>query len=173
MIGRKYITSYHESINTDFTSSMPIYIFPLMNFIVNMEEKFQTNSSVHSFNTWSRHHLHRPTANLSCFQKSVVFGGIKIFYSFLLSLSSLRNEEAQFKVALRRYLNTHSFYTTVEFFMFKNNSCTICEIHLVFCVVIIPYILHILNVCDLFHIVLSFWQAYRSVECMYVVLGVG
>jgi hypothetical protein len=45
------------------------YIFSLMNFFVNNQENFQANSSVHSINTRNKHHLHRPIANLSCFQK--------------------------------------------------------------------------------------------------------
>jgi hypothetical protein len=45
------------------------YIFTLMNFVVNNQEHFQTNSVIHSVNTRNRDHLHRPTANLSCFKK--------------------------------------------------------------------------------------------------------
>jgi hypothetical protein len=33
----------------------------------------------------------------------------------------LKNEKAKFKVALKRYLNTHSFYSVGEFFMCENN----------------------------------------------------
>jgi hypothetical protein len=44
------------------------YTCPLMNFNVNNHKHFQTNSSVHSINTMNKHHLHRPTAKLSCFQ---------------------------------------------------------------------------------------------------------
>jgi hypothetical protein len=36
------------------------YIFSLMNFIVNNQELFQTNSAVHSVNTSNKHQLHRP-----------------------------------------------------------------------------------------------------------------
>jgi hypothetical protein len=32
------------------------------------------------------------------------------------------NKQAQFKVALRRYLNTHSFCSVEEFLTFKNDS---------------------------------------------------
>jgi hypothetical protein len=32
------------------------------------------------------------------------------------------NKKAQFKVALKRYLNTHSFYSVEEFPMLKNDS---------------------------------------------------
>jgi hypothetical protein len=37
-----------------------------------------------------------------------------------LSIVSLRKERAQFKVALRRYLNTPSLYSVAEFLMYKN-----------------------------------------------------
>ena len=40
-----------------------------MNFLVNNQEKFQTNSVAHSINTLNKHHnLHRPTAKPSSFQ---------------------------------------------------------------------------------------------------------
>jgi hypothetical protein len=32
------------------------------------------------------------------------------------------NEKAEFKVVLKRYLNTHSFYTIDEFLLSKNDS---------------------------------------------------
>jgi IS1 family transposase len=82
------------------------YVFLLMNLIVNNQEIFQTDSSIHSINTRNKHHLHRSNANLSCFQKSAFYTGIKIFNSLLLSPTSLWNEKAQFKVALRGYLHT-------------------------------------------------------------------
>jgi hypothetical protein len=93
-----------------------------MNFVVNNEEHFQTNSAVHSVNTWNRDHLKRPFAILSCFQKSAYCSGIEIFNSLPSRLKSLMNERAQFKVALKRYLNTHPFYSVDDFLMFKNGS---------------------------------------------------
>jgi hypothetical protein len=84
-------------------------IFSLVNFFVNNRENFQTNSSVHSINTRNKHHFNRPIANLSCFPKSAFCSGIRIFNSLPRSLTNLKNEKAQFKVALRRYLNVHSF----------------------------------------------------------------
>jgi hypothetical protein len=50
------------------------YIFTLMNFVINNQEHFQTNSAIHSVNTSNKDHLHRPTANLSCFPKSAYCG---------------------------------------------------------------------------------------------------
>jgi hypothetical protein len=87
------------------------HIFSLMNFIVNNREHFQTNSAVHSTNTRNKNQLHRSIANLSCFQKSAYYAGINIFNSLPSSLTGLINKKAQFKVALKRYLITHSFYS--------------------------------------------------------------
>jgi IS1 family transposase len=73
------------------------YIFTFTNFVVNNQELLQTNSAIHSINTRNRDHLHRPTANLSCFQRSAYYAGIKIFNNSLPSnLRSLMNKKAQF-----------------------------------------------------------------------------
>jgi hypothetical protein len=48
------------------------YIFTLMNFIVNNQEHFQTNSAIYSVNARNRDSIHRPTANLSHFQKNCI-----------------------------------------------------------------------------------------------------
>jgi IS1 family transposase len=89
-------------------------MFSLMNFFVNNQENFQTNSSVHNINTRNKHHLHTPIANLSCFQKSAFCSGIRLLNSLLRSLTNLQNEKAQFKVA-------HSFYSLDEFFVCIDN----------------------------------------------------
>jgi hypothetical protein len=93
-----------------------------MNFIVNNQKHFQTNSAIHSVNTRNKNHLHRLVANLSCFQKNAYYAGIKICNSLPSSLTSLANKKAQFEVALKRYLITHSFYSVDEFQMFTNKS---------------------------------------------------
>jgi len=46
------------------------YFLSLMNFIINNRENFETRSSVHNINTRIKHHLHKPTANLSFFKKT-------------------------------------------------------------------------------------------------------
>jgi hypothetical protein len=97
------------------------YIVSLKNFSVNNQENFPTNSSAHSINTRNNHHLHRPIANLSCFQKSAFYPSIRIFNSLPRSLKNLKNEKAQFKVALRTYLNAHAFYSVDEFLICTDN----------------------------------------------------
>jgi hypothetical protein len=64
------------------------YIFSLLYFIINNLEHFQINSAVHGVNTRNKHHLHRPLANLTCFQKSKYYSGIKIFNNLTSSLKS-------------------------------------------------------------------------------------
>jgi hypothetical protein len=93
-----------------------------MNFVVNNQERFQTNSAMHSVNTRNMDHLHRPTAYFSCFQKSAHCAGIKIFNRLPSNLRSLMNKKAQFEVALKRYLNTHCFYSVEELLTYKNYS---------------------------------------------------
>jgi len=77
-----------------------------MSSIINNHEIFQINSSIHNINTKNKHHLHRPNANLSCFQKSTFYAGIKISSSLPASLTFLKNDNTKFKAALRKYLNT-------------------------------------------------------------------
>jgi hypothetical protein len=93
------------------------YIFSLMYFFFNNQESFQTNPSVHGINTRNKHHLHIPVANLSYFQKSAFYSSIRIFSILPHSVTNLKNEKARFKVALRRYLNAHCFYSVDEFLM--------------------------------------------------------
>jgi hypothetical protein len=84
------------------------YILTLMNFVVNNQEHFQKNSAIHSVNTTNREHLHRPTVNLSSFQKSAYYAGIKIFNSLPSNLRSLMNKQTQFKITLETYLLKYS-----------------------------------------------------------------
>jgi hypothetical protein len=65
------------------------YVFTLMNFVVNNQEHFQTNSLIHSVNTRDRNTLHRPVSNLSCFQKSAYCAGMKI-----LEQSTIKSEKS-------------------------------------------------------------------------------
>jgi hypothetical protein len=65
----------------------------LMSFFIGNQEKFQTNSSVHTINTTNKHHLHRSVANLSCFQKGASYSGIRIFNSLPRSITNLTNEK--------------------------------------------------------------------------------
>ena len=75
-----------------------------------------SHTTVHNINTRNKHHLHRPVANLSCFQRGVSYLGIRIFNSLPRSITNLKNDKTQFKEALKKFLNTHTFYSVDEFF---------------------------------------------------------
>jgi len=79
-----------KSIHEIEISPLPCeYIFTLMNLVVSNKKLFHTNLAIHSVKTRNRDHLHRPVANLSCFQKSAYCAGIKIYNSLPSNLRSL------------------------------------------------------------------------------------
>jgi len=82
-------------------------------------EHFEASSDVHTLNTRSKYH-NRPTANLSYSQKSASYAGIKIFNSLPLSLSSVIYRKGYCTVALKRYLNTRSFYFLDNLLIFRD-----------------------------------------------------
>jgi len=87
-----------------------------MNFIINNQEIFQISSSIYNINTRNKYPLHRPNANLSCFQKSTLYVGIKILNSVATSVTFLKNDKAKYKAALRKHQHSHSFYSVDENF---------------------------------------------------------
>jgi hypothetical protein len=100
-------------------------VLSLLNFVVNNWQIFQTDWPIHSINIRNEHHLHRPYGDLSCFQKGVFYAGTRIFNRLPHRLSILMNDKAKFKVALKEYLHTHSFYSVGEFFMCKDNNTVV------------------------------------------------
>jgi hypothetical protein len=98
------------------------YTFSLMNFILNNKENFQTNSSINSVDTAISTTCIDQMPTYLVFKKSTFYAGIRIFNRLPLSLISFKNEKTKFKVALRKYLNTHSFYSVDEYFMHKDGS---------------------------------------------------
>jgi hypothetical protein len=77
-------------------------VFSLMNFIVNNQEYYQTNSAVHSVDT-NKNWLHTPVTSLSCIQKSAYYFGIRILNCLPSNLTSLVNKKVQFIVTVKRY----------------------------------------------------------------------
>ena len=77
---------------------------------VQIKKNFQTNSSENDTKTIFRDHI--PTFH--------VFR-VHSMLASELSTVCLKNDKAQFKVPLRRFLNTQSFYSLDEFLMCKDN----------------------------------------------------
>jgi hypothetical protein len=91
--------------------------FSLINFITNNEERFETNVDVHCVNTRHKPCLHNQMLTSHCFQKSGQYAGIKICNNLPSYLKRLINEKARFKIAIKQYLNTHSFYSVEEYLL--------------------------------------------------------
>jgi hypothetical protein len=92
------------------------YIFSLLLFVVNNGNYFTPNSLLYDSNTRHRNDLHLPQATLTMYQKGVYYLGIKIFNSLPRGLKDISCEPGKFKTALRRFLQTYSFYSLDEFF---------------------------------------------------------
>jgi hypothetical protein len=104
IIGAKFRNAYAGPFKRLQISLLPCeYIYSLINFIVNKQEKFQIHAPVHSINKRNKYRLHRPITNLSCLQKSS-YAVIKILNILPCKLLSLKNEKAQFKPTLKIYL---------------------------------------------------------------------
>jgi hypothetical protein len=88
-------------------------------FVVKNKELFKTNLEVHGLNTRANHDLHIPIANLSIFQKGVCYSGTKLFNHLPLTLKQLSNDIPKFRVSLKRFLLTNSFYTVEEYYCWK------------------------------------------------------
>ena len=73
-----------------------------MNFIINNQEIFETNSPIHNINRRNKRHIQTSNANLFCFQTSTFYAAIRIFYSLPPSVTILKRDKAKFKAALRK-----------------------------------------------------------------------
>ena len=96
------------------------------------------------------------------------YSGIRIFNSLPQSITNLKNEKTQFKVALKKFLNAHSFYSMDELF-----TCTDDMYYWLYGCVNVSYtVIFILFVC-LWHvphpIVLWLSRICGMYTCMYSV----
>ena len=93
------------------------YIFSLLLFVVNNRNYFIPNSIFHDSNTRHRNDLHLPQATLAMYQKGVYYSGIKVFNSLPRTLKDISSKPGKFKIALKKFLHTRSFYSLDEFFL--------------------------------------------------------
>jgi hypothetical protein len=100
------------------------YIYSLLCFVVNNIDSYQFITDIHSRDT--RHcfnlNLYQPSAYLSLYQKGTYCMGIRVFNSLPLYLKQLYNYSKGFKIALKDFLTSHSFYTLEEYFDYSKNK---------------------------------------------------
>jgi hypothetical protein len=87
------------------------YIFSVLLFVVKNNDLYSTNQEIQNINTRSNINLHLPVCNLTLFQNGAYFSGIKLYNHLPPRIKSLSNETELFKPALKRFFNTHSFYS--------------------------------------------------------------
>jgi hypothetical protein len=83
--------------------------------VANKRDVLQTESENQSTETWQRYNLYLPMANLTTYQQ-VQYSGVKIFNNLPLDIKNIVWNSKKFKQVLRKFLNTHSFYTMKEFY---------------------------------------------------------
>jgi hypothetical protein len=92
------------------------YIFSLLLFVVNNICYFTPNNVHYDSNTRHRNDLHLPQVTLAMYQKGVYYSGIKDFNGLPRALKDIYSKPDKFKTALRKFLQTCSFYSLDEFF---------------------------------------------------------
>ena len=96
------------------------YIFSLLLFVVHNEGYFAPNNAYHKFNTRHKNDLHLPQASLTMYQRGVLYSGVKLFNILPKAIKDTSGNPRKFKVALKHYLLTHSYYDIDEFFSQRN-----------------------------------------------------
>ncbi len=92
------------------------YIFSLLLFVVDNRGCFVSNNEYHNINTRQKNVLHLPEVSQTIYQKGVHYSGKKIFNGLPRAIKDISSEPKKFKVALKHYLLTHSFYSLDDFF---------------------------------------------------------
>ena len=92
------------------------YIFSLLLSVVNNRGCFFSNNKYHNINTRQKNDLHLPQVSRTIYQKGVHYSGIQIFNGLPWAIKDISSEPKKFKVSLKHYLPTHSFYSLDEFF---------------------------------------------------------
>jgi len=92
------------------------YMLPLLMFVVQHKTLFLTNTENYNLDTRQRNNLHLPQANLTIYQKGACYLGIKIFSNLSLEIKNVAGNQKKFKIVLKKFLYTYSFYTLEEYF---------------------------------------------------------
>jgi phosphatidate phosphatase PAH1 len=92
------------------------YIFSLLLFVVKNICYFTPNNVYYDSNTRHRNDLHLPQVTLAMYQRGVYYSGIKVFNGLPRALKDISSKPEKFKIALRKFLQTRSFYSLDEFF---------------------------------------------------------
>ena len=85
-------------------------------FVVQNKNLFLTNNENHYLDTRQRNNLYLPQANLTIYQKETYYSGITNFNNLHLQIKKVADNQKKFKIALKNFLHTYSFYSIEEYF---------------------------------------------------------
>ena len=77
---------------------------------------FLTNTENYNLDTRQRNKLYLPQTNLTIYQKAAYYSGIEIFNNLPSEIKNVAGHQKKFKIALKKFLYTNSFYTLEEYF---------------------------------------------------------
>jgi hypothetical protein len=80
---------------------------------------FRLNSDIHNFNTRNNSDFFQVMTQLTMFQKSPSYVGVKIYNHLASDIKGLACNVKHFKKALKKVLHVHSLYTINECFKYK------------------------------------------------------
>jgi hypothetical protein len=96
------------------------YIFSLFIIVAENRDLYESNSEIHNINTRFSSDLHTPTANLTTFQKSPFYFGIKVFNHPPTNLKKTSRDINLFRSVLKSFLIINLFYSE-EYFVWNSN----------------------------------------------------
>jgi len=85
-------------------------------FVVENIIFLKLNSNIHGFSTRYDNDFHLPSAKLKLFQRGVFYSGIKTYNHLPKTIKVLSHDVKQFRLALKRFIISHSFYYLEEYF---------------------------------------------------------
>jgi hypothetical protein len=74
-----------------------------------------TNNENYNIDTRQRNNLYFPQANSTVYQRGAYYSGIKIFNKLPYEIRNVADNQIGFKIALKKCLHMHSFYTIEEY----------------------------------------------------------
>ena len=92
------------------------YLYSLIVFTVENKHSFTLNKDIHTHTTRYNSNIHLSTVNLTKYHKGPYISGGKAFNHLPLSIQNLAEDLKAFKVALKKFLYRHSFYSIEEYY---------------------------------------------------------
>jgi hypothetical protein len=96
-------------------------IYSLLLFVINNRHYFEVNSEIHNINTRTKLDLEHPSTHMAVFQKGIYYAGIKVFNNLPDAIKEQSHNTKQFKLKLKNFLHSYSFYMLEEYFNYKTN----------------------------------------------------